>query len=104
MKRKCPECNEKTVKVSLLTFKNSMHCENCFYQFKYTFVSKAILSFFGSFIPLLVVIFGIVTKSIILSVLLLVTVVFFGELLFAKYCSLKPVGLRAAKAKLREYM
>ena len=104
MKRKCPECNEKSVKVSLLTFSNSMDCENCFYQFKYTFVSKAILSFFGSFIPILVIFFGIVTKSIILSVLLLVALVFFGELIFAKFCSLKPVGLRAAKANLREYM
>jgi len=99
--RRYKQCKENSIKVMLLTFTDSMYCENCFYQFKYTFLSKLVIGLIIGFIPLLAIYSGIYTKSIIVFGLILIGLPFLGEFLFAKYCALKPVGLRALRAKLR---
>lgn len=99
--RTCPQCGEQAVKVRMLSFSNRMHCEKCFFQYEYTALSKWVLAFIGAFIPSLAMVLGLVTKSWVVFGIVLITVPFLGELLFAKYCALKPVGLRALRAKLR---
>ena len=95
MKRNCPECNEPAVKVRMLTFTSTMHCENCFHQYKYTTGSKLFLSFIFTFIPTTAVVLGLVFKSWVVFGLILILSPFAIEVVFAKYCSLKPVGLRS---------
>lgn len=99
--RKCPQCGEQAVKVRMLSFSNRMHCEKCFFQYEYTSLSKWGLAFIGAFIPSLAIVLGLAVKSWVVFGIVLIVVPFLGELLFAKYCSLKPVGVRALRAKLR---
>lgn len=101
MKRKCPKCTEQAVKVKMLSFSKRMHCEKCFFQYEYTLLSKWVLAFGGASIPSLAIYLGIVLKSWIVFGVLLLVAPFFAELTFARYCSLKPVGVRALRDKLR---
>lgn len=99
--RKCPKCSERAVKVKMLSFSSRMHCEKCFFQYEYTFLSKWILAFGGAFIPGLAIYMGLFLQSWVVFGALLLVVPFVAELLFAKYSSLKPVGVRALREKLR---
>ncbi len=101
MMRKCPKCNEVSVKVRMLSFSNRMHCEKCFYQYEYTSLTKNLVTFAGALIPILAVILGLYVKSWIVFGVILVISPFAGDILFAKYCALKPVGVRALRAKIR---
>jgi len=101
MKRECPECKAVAVKVKLLTFTNIMHCEKCFAQYEYTSLSKWVLSFGGAFIPVIAVYTGLYLKSWVVFGSILIGVPFIAEFIFAKYCSLKLVGIKALRKKLR---
>lgn len=101
MMRMCPKCGEKAVKVKMLSFSNRMHCEKCFFQYEYTSLSKWLLAFAGAFIPIIAIYAGLLLQSWVVFGILLLAAPFIGELVFAKYCSLKPVGARALREKLR---
>jgi len=101
MKRKCPECNEGSIKVKLLTLSNEMHCEKCFARFEYTSLSKWLLAFGGAFIPMLAIYAGLFFQSWVVFGFILIIVPFVAELIFAKYCPLKLVGIKALRKKLR---
>ena len=101
MMRTCPKCSEKAVKVKMLSFSSGMHCEKCFFQYEYTSLSKWVLAFGGAFIPGLAIYLGLAFQSLITFGGLLLVAPFVAELVFAKYCSLKPVGVRALREKLR---
>ena len=101
MKRICPECSKQAIKVRMLSFTRTMYCENCFHQYKYTTGSKLFLSLVFAFIPTTATILGLVFKSWVLFGLILILSPFAIEVVFAKYCSLKPVGLRS-KLQLNE--
>ena len=95
MKRKCPECSENAVKISILLFTNQMHCDNCFYRYEYSATSKWILAIIGSFIPMLAVVTGIALGSWIIFLVILIVLPFLIAFYLAKYSELKPVGFRA---------
>ena len=101
MMRMCQKCSEQAVKVRMLSFSNRMHCENCFFQYEYTSLSKWVLAFGGALIPSLAVYMGLFFQSWVVFGVLLLLAPFIAELFFAKYCSLKPVGVRALREKLR---
>ena len=100
MMRKCPQCSEQSVKVRMLSFSNRMHCDKCFFQYEYTALSKWFLAFVGAFIPSIAVVLGLFTESWVVFGVVLILLPFLGEFVFAKYWTLKPVGLRAIRAKL----
>jgi len=102
MKRVCPQCSEKSIQLKMLSFGNRMQCSNCYSEFKYTAVGSFILSILASFIPIVVIIIGLETKSWILACLFLFAVPLVGELTFAKYCKLKPVGRKALKDRIHQ--
>ena len=99
--RKCEKCGEKAVAVKMLSFSNRMHCEECFFEYEYTNLSKWILAFGGAFIPGLAIYLGIMLQSWLVFVVLILVAPLLAELVFAKYCSLKPVGFRSLREKLR---
>lgn len=101
MNRKCPECKEGAIRVKLLTFSSTMHCEKCFAQFEYTSLSKWLLAFGGAFIPIVAIYIGLFLQSWLVFGFVLLIVPFIAELVFAKYCSLKLVGIKALRKKLR---
>ena len=101
MMRKCPKCSEEAVKVKVLSFSSRMHCEKCFFSYEYTSLSKWVLAFGGAFIPTFAIVFGLYLQSWVVFGIVLILVPFLAELVFAKYCSLKPVGVRALREKLR---
>lgn len=101
MMRKCPKCNEEALKVKMLSFSSRMHCEKCLFQYEYTSLSKWVLAFGCSFIPSLAIYLGLRLQSWVAFGIILVVAPFVAELVFAKYCSLKPVGVRALREKLR---
>jgi len=100
MKRECQECQEAAVKVKLLTFTNIMHCEKCFVQYEYTSFSKWLLAFSGAFIPVVAIYVGLFLQSWIVFGFILIAVPFIAEYVFAKYCPLKLVGIKALRKKL----
>lgn len=99
--RTCPKCNEQAVKVKILSFSSRMHCEKCFFQYEYTPLSKWVLAFGGAFIPSLAIYLGLAFQSLVVLCGILLVIPFIGELFFAKYCSLKPVGTKALRDKIR---
>ncbi len=101
MKRECLECEEVAVKVKLLTFTNIMHCEKCFAQYEYTSLSKWVLAFGGAFIPVVAIYAGLYLQSWVMFGVILIVVPFIAELIFARHCSLKLVGVKALRKKLR---
>ena len=101
MNRKCTKCNEEAIKVRLLTFSSRMYCEKCFAQFEYTSLSKWILAFGGAFIPMVAVYTGLFLKNWLVFGFILIIVPFIAEFIFAKYCSLKLVGIKVLREKLR---
>jgi hypothetical protein len=101
MKRECQECKEAAVKIKLLAFTNTMHCEKCFAQYEYTSFSKWALAFGGAFIPMVAIYAGLFMQSWIVFGFILIVIPFIAEYAFAKYCSLKLVGVKAIRKKLR---
>jgi len=101
MMRMCPQCKEKAIKVRVLSLSDRMDCEKCFFQYEYTTLSRWMLVFLGAFVPLLAIMLGTIAKSWWVFGIVLVVVPFLGELWFARYCFLKPVGVRALREKLR---
>lgn len=102
MKRECQECKEvAAVKVKLLTFTSIMHCEKCFAQYEYTSFSKSVLAFGGAFLPMVVIYVGFILKSWVVFGFILIVVPFITEYVFAKYCPLKLVGVKALRKRLR---
>jgi len=101
MKRKCPECNEGSIKVKLLTFSKEMHCEKCFARFEYTSLSKWQLTLGGAVIPMVAIYTGLFLQSWFVFGFILIIAPFVSELIFAKYFSLKLVGIKALRKKLR---
>ncbi|HOP22617.1 MAG TPA: hypothetical protein PK055_00625 [Gammaproteobacteria bacterium] len=104
MYRVCPECNKNNVKIKLLTYTSRMYCEECFSQYQYTKASKMILWIFSGFTTALAISLGLFTKSIIVFGCVLILFPFVFELIFAKFCPLKLVGLRGLRKKLKNKM
>jgi hypothetical protein len=101
MNRNCQKCGEKAVKVRMLSFSSRMHCEKCFFQYEYTSLTKWALALLGAFVPTLAIFLGLYFQSWIVFAVLLLVFPFAIEIVFAKYCPLKPVGPRALREKLR---
>lgn len=72
-----------------------MHCENCYHQYKYTTGAKWLLAFIFAFIPPAATLLGLVFKSWVLFGVIFLLTPFVIEKVFAKYCSLKAIGLRS---------
>ncbi|GAA5446261.1 hypothetical protein Misp06_04475 [Microbulbifer sp. NBRC 101763] len=85
----------------MLSFSSRMHCEKCFFQYEYTSLSKWVIAFYGACIPILAIYMGLALQSLVVFGSLLLAAPFLAEFVFAKYCSLKPVGIRALREKLR---
>ncbi len=85
----------------MLSFSSRMHCESCFFHYEYTSLSKYFLIFAGALTPSLAIYLGLLFESwAVFGVLVLLTPLIV-ELFFAKYCPLKPVGVRALREKVR---
>lgn len=100
MMRVCPKCKEPAVKVKLLSFSSRMHCDTCFHQYQYTRFSKWTLRLILVFIPVLAALIGLGLMSILAFAIVLIGLPFLIEFIFAKYCPLEPVGLRALREKI----
>lgn len=101
MKRQCQECKEVAVRVKLLNFTNSMHCEKCFTQYEYASFFKLAFTFGGAFIPIVATYVGLYLQSWLVFGFILIVAPLIAEYVFAKYCSLKLVGVKAIRKKLR---
>ena len=74
-----------------------MHCEGCFCRYEYSTVARWLLPLIGAFIPTFAIVVGLYTQSWLLFAVALVLVPIVIEFVFAKYCRLRPVGLRVSK-------
>lgn len=100
MKRECPECKAIAVEVKLLTYTTVMHCGKCFAQYEYTSLSKWVIAFSIIFFSTVAFYAGFLSQSWVVFGTTLIIVPFIAELVFAKYCSLKLVGIKGLRKKL----
>ena len=97
MKRICPECQNKTLPVNLLSFKKRVRCEHCNAQFMTTSTSMSmwIISFLGSIWFSLAITAGLLLQSWIIFIILLLIVPSIITMLHTIFGKLEFVGIKA---------